>query len=90
MAYVGNLGTNKRSFKYCSLSILVDHVTRFQTTVNPSSGSHFQQDSAPMINWFIEDSDTFSVLKLPSKLFDIISIEHFCDVVERETQILDV
>ncbi len=78
------------------LSIIVDHVHPFMTTVYPSSDSFFQQDNAPchkaqiISDWFLEHDNEFSLLKWPPQSPDLNPIEHLLDVVEREIRIMDV
>lgn len=43
-----------------------------------------------MIDWFKEHSNGFSVFKWPPHSPDLNIVEHFCSVVDREIQILDV
>ncbi len=79
-----------------SLSIVVDHVHPFMTTVYPSSDGYFQQDNAPcykaqiISDWFLEHDNEFNLLKWPPQSPDLNPIEHHWDVVEREILIMDV
>ncbi len=78
------------------LSIVVDQVHPFMTTVYPSSDSYFQQDNAPchkaqiISDWFLEHDNEFTLLKWPPHSPDLNPIEHHWDVVEREIHIMDV
>ncbi len=78
------------------LSIVVDHVHTFKTTVYPSSDGYFQQENAPchkaqiISDWFLEHDNEFTLLKWPPLSPDLNLIKHLCDVVEREIRIMDV
>ncbi len=78
------------------LSIVVDHVLPFMTTVYSSSDEYFQQDNAPchkaqiISDWFLEHDNEFTLLKWPPQSLDLNPIEHLWDVVEREIRIMDV
>ncbi len=78
------------------LSIVVDHVHPFMTTVYPSSDGYFQQDNASchkaqiISDWFLEHDNEFTLLKWPPQSPDLNPIEHIRDVVEWETCIMDV
>ncbi len=78
------------------LSIVVDHVHPFMTTVSPSPDDYFQQDNAPchkaqiISDWFLEHDNEFTLLKWPPQSPDLNPIEHFWDVMEREIHIMDV
>ncbi len=78
------------------LSIVVDHVHPFTTTVYPSSDGYFQQDNTSchkaqiISDWFLEHDNEFILLKWPPQSPDLIPIEHLWDVVEREIRIMDV
>lgn len=58
---------------------------------------YFQQDNVLcnkykkiVADWFMKDSNIFSMLKWPSDTLNLNPIEHFQDVVEKNFQILDV
>ncbi len=60
------------------LSIVVDHVHPFMTTVYPSSDDYFQQDNAPchkvqiISDWFLEHHNEFTLLKWPPQSPDLV------------------
>ncbi len=78
------------------LSIVIDHVHSFMTTVYPSSDGYFQQDNAPchkaqiISDWFLEHDNEFTLLKWPPQSPDLNPIEQIQDVVEWEICIMDV
>ncbi len=78
------------------LSIVVDHVHPFLTTVYLSSDGYFQQDNASchkaqiISDWFLEHDNEFTSLKWPPQSPDLNPTEHLWDVVEREIRIMDV
>ncbi|KAI5609647.1 hypothetical protein C0J50_5858, partial [Silurus asotus] len=70
------------------MSIVVDHVHPFMSTVYPSSDGYFQQDNAPY--WFLEHDNEFTVLKWHPQSPDLNPTEHLWNVEEREIHIMDV